>query len=52
MSGAIPPLPQYVFMEWCLVKHRDNFIRRNDRELSGARLGVMLYVVLCVAMER
>jgi hypothetical protein len=20
MSGAIPPLPQYVFMEWCLVK--------------------------------
>jgi hypothetical protein len=25
MSGAIPPLPQYVFMAWCLVKHRDNF---------------------------
>jgi hypothetical protein len=25
MSGAISPLPQYVFMEWCLVKHRDNF---------------------------
>jgi hypothetical protein len=25
MRGAIPPLPQYVFMEWCLVKHRDNF---------------------------
>jgi hypothetical protein len=22
---AIPPLPQYVFMAWCLVKHRDNF---------------------------
>jgi hypothetical protein len=22
---AIPPLPQYVFMVWCLVKHRDNF---------------------------
>jgi len=19
MSGAIPPLPQYVFMTWCLV---------------------------------
>jgi hypothetical protein len=19
-------LPQYVFMEWCLVKHRENFI--------------------------
>jgi hypothetical protein len=25
MRGAIPPLPQYVFMAWCLIKHRDNF---------------------------
>jgi hypothetical protein len=25
MHGAIPPLPQYVFMAWYLVKHRDNF---------------------------
>jgi hypothetical protein len=25
MSGAIPPLPQYAFMEWCLVKHKYNF---------------------------
>jgi hypothetical protein len=25
MHGAIPPLPQYVFMARCLVKHRDNF---------------------------
>jgi hypothetical protein len=23
MSGAIPPLPHYAFMTWCLVKHRD-----------------------------
>jgi hypothetical protein len=24
MSVAIPPLPQYVFMAWCLVKkHRE-----------------------------
>jgi hypothetical protein len=23
MCRAIPPLPQYVFMEWCLVKNRD-----------------------------
>jgi hypothetical protein len=23
MSGAIHPLPQYAFMAWCLVKHRD-----------------------------
>jgi len=25
MRGAISPVPQYVFMTWCLVKHRDNF---------------------------
>jgi hypothetical protein len=26
MSGAIPPIPQYAFMAWYLVKkHRDNF---------------------------
>jgi len=25
MSGTIPPLYQYAFMAWCLVKHRDNF---------------------------
>jgi hypothetical protein len=25
MRGTIPPLPQYAFMAWCLVKHRDNF---------------------------
>jgi len=24
MHGDLPPLPQYVFMEWCLVKHGDN----------------------------
>jgi len=25
MLGTIPPLLQYTFMAWCLVKHRDNF---------------------------
>jgi len=25
MLGAIPPLPQYFFMAWCLVKHRNYF---------------------------
>jgi hypothetical protein len=25
MRGTIPPLPQYIFMAWCLVKHSDNF---------------------------
>jgi hypothetical protein len=25
MCGSIPPLPQYVFMAWCFVKHREKF---------------------------
>jgi len=25
MREAIPYLPQYASMAWCLVKHRDNF---------------------------
>jgi len=25
MSGAVPPLPQYIFMAWCLGKPGDNF---------------------------
>jgi hypothetical protein len=23
--GALPPLPQFVFIAWCLAKPRDNF---------------------------
>jgi hypothetical protein len=26
MRGAIPPLPQYAFVAWCLVKHMDNLL--------------------------
>jgi hypothetical protein len=25
MLGAVPPLPEYFVMAWCLVKHRDTF---------------------------
>jgi len=25
ISEAIPPLPEHIFMAWCLVMHRDNF---------------------------
>jgi hypothetical protein len=25
MRGAIPPIPQYVFIAWCLVKYRNSF---------------------------
>jgi hypothetical protein len=43
MSGAIPPLSQYAFMVWCLVKHRDNF---TFTFMSGDRLFHMRPVVL------
>jgi hypothetical protein len=25
MRGTVPPLLQYIFVAWCLVKHSDNF---------------------------
>jgi len=34
MRGAIPPLLQYVFMEWYLVKYRDNFTFYNNVSMS------------------
>jgi hypothetical protein len=34
MRRAIPPLPQYVFMAWCLIKHRDNFTFYGSGRLS------------------
>jgi hypothetical protein len=33
MRGAIPPLPRYAFMAWCLVKHRDNFALQKSHSL-------------------
>jgi hypothetical protein len=42
MNGAIPPLPQYAFMAWFLVKHRDNFtsceIFYHDRAACSASI--------------
>jgi hypothetical protein len=45
MRGAIPLLPQYVFMACCLVKQRDNFTCKNILEdlyskVRGSNLGV------------
>jgi hypothetical protein len=38
--GAVPPLPLYVFMAWCLVKHRYKFkftfYQIKEGEMSGA----------------
>jgi hypothetical protein len=28
MLGAVPPFSEYVFMVWCLVKDRDNFVSK------------------------
>jgi hypothetical protein len=42
MRGAIPHLPQYVFMAWCLVEHRDNFyftVPRLDNVITFAVRG-------------
>jgi hypothetical protein len=25
MRGAIPTLPNFIFLAWCLIKHRDSF---------------------------
>jgi ribosomal protein L31 len=33
MRGAIPPLTQYAFMAWCLIKHRDKFTFK-DRNIA------------------
>jgi hypothetical protein len=31
MRGAIPPLLQYAFVGWCLVKHMDNFLHLHSQ---------------------
>jgi hypothetical protein len=47
MRGATLPLPQYAFMAWCLVKHRDNFTLRSS-EVCGGYLEEVTGVVLSV----
>jgi len=48
MSGAIPPLPQCVFVAWCLVKHRDKFKMLVVEANHGLILGMKFYNLLCV----
>jgi hypothetical protein len=36
MRGAIPPLPQIVFMVWSLVKHIENFTFYSEQDKWGA----------------
>jgi hypothetical protein len=48
MRGAIPPLPQYVFMAWCSVKHRETlplpFTFSKPSFYIGVELGLSQYV--------
>jgi len=39
MHRTTPPLPQYVFMAWCLVKHRSSYVI------------TMLCVCVCVSFQ-
>jgi hypothetical protein len=39
MRGAIPPLPEYVFTVWCLVKHRDNFTFNKPTDVTCRQEG-------------
>jgi hypothetical protein len=47
MREAIPPLPRYVFMAWCLVRHRDkftfNFYLYNHHFIVAA---VVIYILI------
>jgi len=46
MSGAIPPLPQYSFMAWCLVKHRGKFTFTYGRtQYEGGQASYIPYVL-------
>jgi hypothetical protein len=35
MHGAVPPLLQYAFVTWCLVKHRDNLYSKAKLKTNG-----------------
>jgi hypothetical protein len=53
MRGAIPPLPQCVFMAWCLVKHRDNFTFTfyYSYSILNGRLDTTAWHILSLRME-
>jgi hypothetical protein len=40
--GAIPPLPQYVSMAWCLVKHRDFTFLMMKKKKNGKNTKVFI----------
>jgi hypothetical protein len=48
MRVAISPIPQYVFMAWCLVKHRDNF----TFTLLDILIEVWVFSFICLGESR
>jgi hypothetical protein len=50
MSGAIPPLPQYVFMAWCSAKSQGlHKIQRNNVQNPG--LWYVFVITVCFIVE-
>jgi hypothetical protein len=41
-ASSYTSTPQYVFMAWCLVKHRDNFTFYQDRDLWRALVNTVM----------
>jgi hypothetical protein len=54
MSGAIPPLPQYTFMAWCLVKAQGQlylYFHLNNVLINTCSSTTKLYVLLATTMH-
>jgi hypothetical protein len=49
MRADIPPLPQYVFIAWCLVKYRGNFSFTYSMEVVGSRGSSVSIVTMVLA---
>jgi hypothetical protein len=54
MRAAIPPLLQYAFLAWCLVRHKDNFTfifsfiySFIDMQMKAAVLQMKRFTLLC-----
>jgi hypothetical protein len=43
MCGTIPPLFQYAFMVWCLVKHRTNCEQNDYLKVYDTKLWANIY---------
>jgi hypothetical protein len=52
VRGVVPPLPQYVFMTWCLIKHRDiGLLVLVEAPVTGVEVNHMTVNVLVLVMR-